>query len=127
MVFLEPKRVYRAIKMEVPEEQYVIPLGTAKVVREGTDLTLISWGAHVRTCREAAERMAAENRYDVEVVDLRTLSPCDWRDRGRERGQDRPGAIVVTRRRAPAGFGAEIIGAAHGAGHACASKPRSSG
>jgi pyruvate dehydrogenase E1 component beta subunit len=108
VVFLEPKRVYRAIKMDVPEEQYVIPLGTAKVVREGKDLTLISWGAHVRTCKEAAERLAAENRYDVEVVDLRTLSPCDWPTvtasvvkTGR--------AIVVSESARTGGFHAEVM------------------
>jgi pyruvate dehydrogenase E1 component beta subunit len=108
VVFLEPKRVYRAIKMDVPEEQYVIPLGTAKVVREGKDLTLISWGAHVRTCKEAAERLAAENRYDIEVVDLRTLSPCDWLTvtasvvkTGR--------AIVVSEAARTGGFHAEVM------------------
>jgi pyruvate dehydrogenase E1 component beta subunit len=78
VVFFEPARVYRAIKMDVPEEQYTIPLGEARVVREGTDLTLISWGAHVRTIKEAAERLGADKSYDIEVVDLRTLSPFDF-------------------------------------------------
>ncbi len=78
VVFFEPARVYRAIKMDVPEEQYTIPLGEARVVREGTDLTLISWGAHVRTIKEAAERLSADRSYDIEVVDLRTLSPFDF-------------------------------------------------
>jgi pyruvate dehydrogenase E1 component beta subunit len=78
VVFFEPARVYRAIKMDVPEEQYTIPLGEARVVREGTDLTLISWGAHVRTIKEAAERLSADKSYDIEVVDLRTLSPFDF-------------------------------------------------
>ena len=78
VVFFEPARVYRAIKMDVPEEQYTIPLGEARVVREGTDLTLISWGAHVRTIKEAAERLTADKGYDIEVIDLRTLSPFDF-------------------------------------------------
>lgn len=78
VVFFEPARVYRAIKMDVPEEQYTIPLGEARVVREGTDLTLISWGAHVRTIKEAAEHLGADKSYDIEVVDLRTLSPFDF-------------------------------------------------
>lgn len=77
VVFFEPARIYRAIKMEVPEESYALPLGQARVVREGTDLTLIAWGAHVRTCMEAAERVSAEKRGEVEVVDVRTLSPLD--------------------------------------------------
>jgi pyruvate dehydrogenase E1 component beta subunit len=78
VVFFEPARVYRAIKMEVPEEEYVIPLGRARVAREGRDLTLIAWGAQVRIALEAAERLAAEGRCDVEVVDVRTLSPFDF-------------------------------------------------
>ena len=108
VVFLEPKRVYRAIKMDVPEEQYVLPLGSAKVVREGKDLTLISWGAHVRTCREAAERLAAENRYDVEVVDLRTLSPCDWPTVA-ESVIKTGRAIVVSEAARSGGFHAEVM------------------
>jgi pyruvate dehydrogenase E1 component beta subunit len=78
VVFLEPARVYRAIKMEVPEEQYALPIGEARIVREGNDVTLISWGAHVRTIKEAAERLVAERGYDPEVIDLRTLSPFDF-------------------------------------------------
>ena len=78
VVFFEPARVYRAIKMDVPEEQYTIPLGEARVVREGTDLSLISWGAHVRTIKEAAERLSDDKGYDIEVIDLRTLSPFDF-------------------------------------------------
>jgi pyruvate dehydrogenase E1 component beta subunit len=78
VVFFEPARVYRAIKMEVPEEQYALPIGEARIVREGKDVTLISWGAHVRTIKEAAERLAADKGYDPEVIDLRTLSPFDF-------------------------------------------------
>jgi pyruvate dehydrogenase E1 component beta subunit len=78
VVFFEPARVYRAIKMDVPEEQYVLPIGEARIVREGNDVTLISWGAHVRTIKEAGERLAAEKGYDCEVIDLRTLSPFDF-------------------------------------------------
>ena len=78
VVFFEPARVYRAIKMEVPEEQYAIPLGEARVVREGADVTLIAWGAHVRTIKEAAERLAADKGGDAEGIDVRTLSPFDF-------------------------------------------------
>jgi pyruvate dehydrogenase E1 component beta subunit len=107
VVFFEPARIYRAIKIEVPEEQYVVPLGKARVVREGKDLTLVSWGAHVRTCREAAERAAQENGYDLEVIDVRTLSPFDGATliasvtkTGR--------AIIVHEAARSGGFGAEI-------------------
>lgn len=79
VVFFEPARVYRAIKMEVPEEQYTIPLGEARVVRDGSDVTLIAWGAHVRTIKEAAERLAADKGVDAEVIDVRTLSPFDFK------------------------------------------------
>lgn len=107
VVFFEPARVYRAIKMEVPEEQYVIPLGKARVAREGRDLTLIAWGAQVRVVLEAADQLAAEGRYDVEVVDVRTLSPFDFETvtasvvkTGR--------AVIVHEAPRSGGFGAEI-------------------
>jgi pyruvate dehydrogenase E1 component beta subunit len=107
VVFLEPARVYRAIKMEVPEEPYTIPLGKARVVREGSDLTLIAWGAQVRTVRDAAERLAAEGAAQAEVVDVRTLSPFDYETviasvakTGR--------AVIVHEAPKTCGFGAEI-------------------
>lgn len=107
VVFFEPARVYRVIKMEVPEEEYVIPLGRARVAREGRDLTLIAWGAQVRIALEAADRLAAEGRCDVEVVDVRTLSPFDFETvtasvvkTGR--------AVVVHEAPRTGGFGAEI-------------------
>ncbi len=107
VVFFEPARVYRAIKMEVPEEEYVIPLGRARVAREGRDLTLIAWGAQVRIALEAAERLAAEGRYDVEVIDVRTLSPFDFAtvtDSVVKTGR----AVVVHEAPRSGGFGAEI-------------------
>ena len=77
VIFLEPKRVYRTAKEEVTlEEDFTIPFGKAKVVYEGTDVTLISWGAMVHTCKAAAE-MAAKENIAVELVDMRTLMPFD--------------------------------------------------
>lgn len=73
IVFMEPKRVYRAIREEVPEEEYTIPLGKASLVQEGSDITVISWGAMIRECKEAL----ALTPYSVELIDLRTLSPMD--------------------------------------------------
>jgi pyruvate dehydrogenase E1 component beta subunit len=75
VIFLEPKRIYRAVKDEVPEEEYVTPLGKARIVQEGNDLTLISWGSMIRPSIEAAEKV--RNKTSVEIVDLRTLSPID--------------------------------------------------
>jgi len=107
VVFFEPARVYRAIKMEVPEEEYVIPLGRARVAREGCDLTLIAWGAQVRIALEAAEQLAAERRCDVEVVDVRTLSPFDF-ERVTASVVKTGRAVVVHEAPHTGGFGAEI-------------------
>jgi len=76
VVYCEPKRIYRAIKQEVPEEDYVVPIGKAAVVREGNDATVVAWGAMVREALGAADLLAGE-RVSVEVVDLRTLAPMD--------------------------------------------------
>jgi pyruvate/2-oxoglutarate/acetoin dehydrogenase E1 component len=54
---MEPKRVYRAIKEEVPEEEYTIPIGEAKVLQEGSDVTVIGWGAMIKTIREAVSKL----------------------------------------------------------------------
>jgi pyruvate dehydrogenase E1 component beta subunit len=76
VLFLEPKRVYRAPKMEVPEGDYTVPIGEAAIRREGRDVTLTCYGAMVGIALAAAEK-AAERGWDVEVLDLRTLLPLD--------------------------------------------------
>jgi pyruvate dehydrogenase E1 component beta subunit len=76
VLFLEPKRIYRAFREEVPEGEHAVPLGKARVAREGKDLTIISWGAMLTVAIETAERAAADG-HEIEVVDLRTLSPYD--------------------------------------------------
>jgi len=76
VIFMEPKRVYRAAKGDVPLEDYTIPLGVAKTVRPGDQVTILAWGAMVHTCMEAAEQ-GAQIGYDLEVIDLRTLLPFD--------------------------------------------------
>jgi len=76
VIFMEPKRVYRAAKGDVPLEDYTIPLGVAKTVRPGDQVTILAWGAMVHTCLEAAEQ-GAQIGYDLEVIDLRTLLPFD--------------------------------------------------
>ncbi|SFS32369.1 alpha-ketoacid dehydrogenase subunit beta [Halostagnicola kamekurae] len=75
VIFLEPKLIYRAFREEVPTESYEVPLGEAAVRREGTDISVFTWGAMTRPTLEAAENLADE--IDVEVVDLRTMSPLD--------------------------------------------------
>ena len=76
VIFFEHKYLYRRIKDEVPAEDYVVPLGKAAVRREGTDLSIVTYGAMVWTALEAAETLAQEG-VSVEVVDLRTLLPYD--------------------------------------------------
>jgi len=76
VIFMEPKRVYRAAKGEVPEGDYTVPFGQAKVVREGSQLTVLCYGAMVHTCVEAAQ-MAEKDGFDPEIIDLRTLLPLD--------------------------------------------------
>ncbi|MCP4896462.1 MAG: alpha-ketoacid dehydrogenase subunit beta [bacterium] len=76
VLFMEPKRIYRAFRDNVPSDPYTVPLGKAHVVREGSDVTLISWGAMVRVCLDAAEALSREEVL-AEVVDLRTLNPLD--------------------------------------------------
>lgn len=77
VIFMEPKRLYRALREEVPEEDYTIPLGKARIAREGKDLTIIAWGAQVKTALDGAEAMAQEKGWQCEVIDLRTLMPLD--------------------------------------------------
>jgi len=76
VIFLEPTRLYRAEKQEVPEEPYEVPLRRAAVIREGRDLTIVAWGAMVPVAREAAAAAEAEG-VGAEILDLRTLNPMD--------------------------------------------------
>lgn len=76
VIFLEPKRIYRAFKQEVPEEAYLIPIGKAKVLQEGTDVTVVSWGAMVRDVDKAIKELEKEG-HSVEHIDLRTIAPID--------------------------------------------------
>ena len=74
VLFLEPKRVYRAIRQEVPEEEYAIPLGKADIVQEGNDVTVVTWGAMRWIC----EKMLVEHpNASIELIDLRSISPMD--------------------------------------------------
>ena len=76
VVFLEPKLIYRAFREDVPERSYELPLGEAAVRREGSDISVFTWGSMTRPTLVAAEELAEEG-IDCEVVDLRTLSPLD--------------------------------------------------
>jgi pyruvate dehydrogenase E1 component beta subunit len=76
ILFLEPKRIYRAIKQEVSEEKFSVPIGKAKVLSQGTDVTVVAYGAMIREVQKAMV-MAKEAGYSVELIDLRTIYPLD--------------------------------------------------
>ena len=77
VVFLEHKKTYRLVRGEVPEEDYVLPIGPAEVKRAGRHITVVSYGLMLHYCLAAAEQLAADGTAQVEVVDLRTLKPLD--------------------------------------------------
>jgi pyruvate dehydrogenase E1 component beta subunit len=77
VVFMEPKRSYRAFKEEVPEQEEVIEIGKAQIVQEGSDLTLVSFGAMMRPTLRAAEEAAERRGASIEIIDLLTISPMD--------------------------------------------------
>jgi pyruvate dehydrogenase E1 component beta subunit len=106
VIFMEPKRYYRAARGEVPEGEYTVPLGEAKIARAGGQVTVLAWSAMVHTALEAAAK-GAERGYDLEVIDLRTLIPFDQeailasvRKTGR--------VVIVHEAPRTSGFGAEL-------------------
>jgi 2-oxoisovalerate dehydrogenase E1 component beta subunit len=109
VIFMEPKRIYRSAKDEIPADHYTLPLERARVVRKGEDATLVAWGAMLGICREAAARAEGEG-YDVEVIDLLSITPYDVRTL--VRSVERTGRMLVVHE-APvtAGFGAELVAA----------------
>ncbi len=78
IVFMEPKKIYDSPKMDVPEEDYRVPIGKAKVAKEGADVTFVSYGAMMVPTLQAAEALQSERSIKAEVIDLRTISPIDF-------------------------------------------------
>jgi pyruvate dehydrogenase E1 component beta subunit len=105
VLFFEPKRVYRSFREEVPEDEYTIPLGQAKVVSEGTDITVVTWGAPVFQCLEAMDELPED--VSVELIDLRTIYPIDV-DTIAESVRKTGRCVVVHEAPKTAGLGAEI-------------------
>lgn len=108
VVFFEPKVSYRAFREEVPEEQETLEIGKAEIVREGKDLTMISYGSMMRPTLEAADRLKEDDGVEAEVIDLLTIAPLDFEtftESARKTGR------VVVVNEAPRSFGpaAEII------------------
>lgn len=106
VLFFEPKRLYRASVGDVPTEDYELPLGSAEVIRQGQDITLLAWGAQMEVIAEAA-KMADKDGIDCEVIDLRSILP--WDVETVVESTKKTGRLLVSHE-APVtcGFGAEI-------------------
>jgi len=107
VIFLEPAKVYRAIKEEVPEDEYSIPLGVARVALEGSDVTLIAWGAMLQPALRAAQ-LVQEKGVRAEVIDLRTLSPFDT-EMVIESVKKTKRVVIVHEAPRTCGLGAELV------------------
>ena len=105
VVILEPKLHYRTMRGEVPEGEYTVPLGEARLAREGTDVTLVAYGSMVPLCEQAADGL--EGEASVEVLDLRTLKPLD-EDALLESAAKTGRVVIVQEAPRTAGFGAEL-------------------
>ena len=108
VIFFEPKAVYRLFKEEVPDEPETMPLGKAQVAREGTDITLIAYGAMMRPALEAADDLADIDDISAEVVDLLTVSPMDTEtivNSVRKTGR----CVVIHEGPRHCGIGAEVV------------------
>lgn len=103
VIFMEPKRLYRSVKQKVPEEEYSIELGKGNLIKEGNEITLISYGAMVRECVNAAE----QSKINCDIIDLRTLKPLDT-DLILKSVEKTGRVIIVHEAPRTSGFGAEI-------------------
>ena len=106
VIFYEPMRIYRAIKQDIPEEEYIVPIGKASVIREGSNLTLIAWGSMLKTATEAVDKL--NKKYSVEIIDLRTINPFDA-DTIINSVKKTGRCVIVHEAIKTAGFAAEII------------------
>jgi len=105
VVFFEPKRVYRSFREEVPEDEYTVEIGKAKVVSEGTDITVVTWGSMVFECLSALDNLPED--MSVELIDLRTLYPIDV-DTIVQSVQKTGRAVIVHEAPKTCGLGAEL-------------------
>ena len=95
---MESKILYRSERGPVPEGEYIVPIGEAHIARNGTDLSIVTYGAQVREAQEAAGRLSEEG-IEAEILDLRTLKPLDTEAIPGERTQDRQSADRPQRHR----------------------------
>ena len=106
VIFFEPKRIYRQYKEEVPDDGEALPLDVCFVLRDGTDVTLVTWGAQVKETLEAADALAKEG-VSAEVIDVATLKPLDF-DTIHESVKKTGRCVIVHEAPRTAGFGAEV-------------------
>ena len=111
IIFMEPKRIYRAIKQEVSNEKFSIPIGKAKVVTPGTDITVVAYGAMIREVQKAMV-MAKEAGISVELIDLRTIYPID-RETIAQSIQKTGRVLMVAESPTSFGVGAEVMAIAN--------------
>ena len=106
VIFMEPKRIYRQYKEVVPDDGEALPLDVCYVLRDGTDVTLVTWGAQVKETLEAAEKLASDG-ISAEVIDVATLRPLDFATIA-ESVSKTGRCVIVHEAPKTAGFGAEI-------------------
>ena len=106
VIFMEPKRIYRQYKEDVPDDGEALPLDVCFVLRDGSDVTLVSWGSQVKETLEAADALAKDG-INAEVIDVATLTPLDF-DTIKESVQKTGRCVIVHEAPRTAGFGAEI-------------------
>ena len=107
VLFFEHKKLYRSVRGDVPPEDYSLPFGEARIAREGTDATIVTYGVGVHWALDEAEHQAEANGAEIEVVDLRTLVPWD-RETVRDSLEKTNRLLVLHEATRTAGFGAEV-------------------
>ncbi len=107
VIFMEPKRMYRAARGEVPTGEYTVELGKANIVREGSDVTILTYGASLHAVIDAVETAQTKDNTSVEIIDLRTLMPYDI-DTILSSVKRTGRAIIVHEAPRTCGFGAEL-------------------
>jgi len=107
VIFMEPKKIYRSVKEDISDDDYTVPIGPARVARQGTDLSIFCYGAMVQPCEMAADKAKEKLGIDVEIIDLRTLYPMD-EDSILQSVQKTGRAMIVYEAPKTCGYGAEV-------------------
>lgn len=108
VIFLEPKSIYRAFREEVPADGFTVPIGRARIVKPGTDLTIVAWGAMLHLVTAVVKKLQQEQPWSIEIIDLRTIAPVD-RETLINSVTKTGRCVIVHEGPHQAGFGAELI------------------